>query len=298
MTKDTRPRLGFLGIGIMGEPMTLRLLERGWRVTAWNLTPERYARIVPAGAVPAQSPADVLAASDIVVMCVLDGPAVENCVFSERGLASCAGHGKLVIDHSTINPDTTRDIAARLFAKNGMRWVDAPVSGGPGPARDGKLTVMAGGGTQDIATARAVISDLAANFTHVGPLGAGQIAKIINQAIVGASYVLMAEALALAEAAGIDAAALPQCLSGGMADSTVLQRIYPQMHARAFYPPLSYARQLLKDMKNVKSFAHALGLDLPLVEEAVARYALYVGQGNEMADSASISRLYEKADGP
>ncbi|HTS93621.1 MAG TPA: NAD(P)-dependent oxidoreductase [Stellaceae bacterium] len=289
-----RPRLGFIGIGIMGEAMTLRLLERGWKVRIWNLTPDRYAKVLPAGAIEMSSPAAVAAASDIVLMCVLDANAVRNCVFGEQGLASASGSGAIVIDHSTINPDVTREVAGKLRAANGMRWIDAPVSGGPLFARDGTLTVMAGGDSADIAAIASVMTDLAGSFTHVGSLGAGQTAKILNQAIVGTGYVLMAEALALAEAAGLEAAKVPQCLSGGFADSMLLQKIYPQMAARDFEPPRGYARQLLKDMKNVKGFAHAAGLELPLLETAVERYARYVESGNEMADAASISRLYER----
>jgi 3-hydroxyisobutyrate dehydrogenase len=289
-----QPALGFVGIGIMGEAMVLRLLERGFAVTAWNLTPDRYAKIVPAGAHRADSPAAVAAASDIVLMCVLDAPAVENCCFGENGLATVPAAGKVVVDHSTINPDATRDIAGRLAQRNAMRWVDAPVSGGPLAAREGTLTVMAGGDAADIEAVAPVMSALAAHFTHIGALGAGQTAKILNQAIVGTGYVLMAEALALAEAAGLDAAKLPDCLAGGHADSNLLRRLYPQMCARAFDPPLAYARQLLKDMKNVKAFAGDLALDLPLVERAVARFAEFVAAGNEMKDPASIAAFYDR----
>ncbi len=289
-----KPPLGFVGIGLMGEAMTLRLLERGWPVTVWNLTEDRYARVVPAGAVRAESPAAVAAASEIVLMCVLDGAAVRNCVFGERGLASASKSRKLVIDLSTINPDVARELAANLAATNGMRWIDAPVSGGPAAARDGTMTVMAGGAADDIAEIAPVMADLAANFTHVGPVGAGQTAKILNQAIVGTGYVLMAEALALAEAAGIEAAKLPQCLAGGHADSNLLRKIYPQMAARDFDPPRAYARQLLKDIKNVKAFARAAGCELPVIEQAVDQYERYVTQGNEMADAASVARLYDR----
>ena len=287
-------RIGFIGIGLMGEAMTLRLRERGWMVTVWNLTPDRYARVVPAGAVSAKTPAAVAAASDVVLMCVLDAAAVKNCVFGPDGLATAPRSDKIVIDHSTVNPDATRETAAALRQANGMRWIDAPVSGGPGGARDGTLTVMAGGEVGDIAEVAAVMADVAGNFTHVGPVGAGQTAKILNQAIVGTGYVLMAEALALAEAAGLDAAKLPECLAGGHADSNLLRKIYPQMAARDFEPPRGYARQLLKDMKNVQAFARAAGCDLPLIEQAVKSYAEYVGRGNEMADAASISRLYDR----
>jgi len=290
-----KPALGFIGIGIMGEAMALRLLEQGFAVTAWNLTPDRYAKVVPAGARRAESPAAVAAASDIVLMCVLDAPAVENCCFGENGLATAQGAGKIVVDHSTINPDATRDIAARLRQRNGLRWVDAPVSGGSPAARDGTLTIMAGGGAADIAAIAPVMSALAGHFSHIGALGAGQTAKILNQVIVGTGYVLMAETLALAEAAGLDAAKLPDCLAGGFADSNLLRKLYPQMCARDFDPPRAYARQLLKDMKNVKGFAGGLDLDLPLVERAVARFAEFVAAGNEMKDPASIASFYGRA---
>jgi 3-hydroxyisobutyrate dehydrogenase len=293
-------RLGFIGIGIMGEAMTLRLIDKGWRATVWNLTPDRYARVAPAGADIADSPAAVAAASDVVLMCVLDAAALENCCFGAagNGLATAAGEGKIVIDLSTINPEATRDVAARLRQRNRMRWIDAPVSGGPGAARAGTMTVMAGGDAGDIAAVAGIMADMAGHFTHVGPLGTGQTAKILNQAIVGTGYVLMAEALALAEAAGLDAAKLPDCLAGGFADSALLRKIYPQMCARAFEPPTAYARQLLKDLKNVKSFAQAQGCDLPLLETAVAQYDAYVGAGNEMTDSASVSLLYERRSRP
>jgi len=288
-----RPRLGFLGIGLMGEAMVRRLLDRGWSVTVWNLEPERLSLVVPHGAVAAPSPAAVAAASDIVLSCVLHAEAVENVCFGSTGMAtapeSCAG--KLLIDLSTIAPDAARGVAARLRAL-GMGFVDAPVSGGPPASRDGTLTVMAGGDAADFARAESVLRELGRNVTRMGEVGAGQTSKVLNQAIVGAGFLVMAEALALAEAAGIDAAALPACLAGGFADSALLQRIYPLMQRRAFDPPLGYARQLLKDMKAVKEFAHGLGLDLPVVEEATARFAAYVAQGNEMADSVSVIRLY------
>jgi 3-hydroxyisobutyrate dehydrogenase len=290
-----KPRLGFIGIGIMGSQMTLRLLERGWRVTAWNLEPEALDKVTPAGAVAAASPKAVAEASDIVLMCVLHTEAVRSCVFGANGIAAAEGtRGKLLVDFSTIDPAASREMAARLAREVGIGWVDAPVSGGPTASREGSLTVMAGGEAGDVERARAVVSDLAANFTHMGPAGAGQTTKVLNQAIVGTGYVLMAEALILAEKAGIDAARLPQALAGGHADSNLLRKLYPQMEKRAFEPPLSFARQLLKDMKFVKEFAHGLGLDLPVIESAVHQYAEYVGRGNEMADSASVVRLYEK----
>jgi 3-hydroxyisobutyrate dehydrogenase len=288
-----RPKLGFIGIGLMGEAMTRRLLDRGYDVTAWNLEPERLDTVVPHGARAAASPAAVTAASDVILMCVLHTAAVEACAFGPEGIANSARPDKILVDLSTADPAATREFAARLKRDTGMGWVDAPVSGGPAAARDGTMTVMAGGAPEDIARIRPLMSDMAANFTHMGPSGAGQTTKMINQAIVGTGYVLMAEALVLAERAGVDAALLPQCLAGGHADSNLLRKLYPQMQARDFEPPRAYARQLLKDMKAVKEFAHGLDLTLPVVESAAERYADYVAQGNEMADSASVVRLYD-----
>jgi 3-hydroxyisobutyrate dehydrogenase len=288
-----KPTLGFIGLGLMGTAMSLRLLEKGWAVNVWNLEPESMALVVDAGATGKTSPAEVTRDSDIVLMCVLHTEAVEQCVFGRDGIAVTASANKILIDHSTIDPVKSRQFAERLQAETGMAWIDAPVSGGPGAARQGTLTVMAGGNAGSVAATAAVISDLAANFTHVGPSGAGQAAKVINQAIVGTTYVMMAEALMLAEAAGIDAAKLPQCLAGGHADGTLLQQLYPRMQARSFDPPLAYARQLLKDMLAVQSETRRFGLDLPLIERAVEQHRAHVAGGNEMADPASIVRLYE-----
>jgi 3-hydroxyisobutyrate dehydrogenase len=288
-----KPTLGFIGLGLMGTAMSLRLLEKGWAVNVWNLEPERISPVVNAGAIGKASPAEVTRDSDIVLMCVLHTQAVEQCVFSRDGIAMTASAGKILIDHSTIDPARSRQFAERLHAETGMKWIDAPVSGGPNAARQGTLTVMAGGNPESVAASAAVMSDLAANFTHVGPSGAGQAAKVINQAIVGTTYVLMAEALMLAEAAGIDAAKLPQCLAGGHADGNLLQQLYPRMQSRSFEPPLAYARQLLKDMLAVQLEVRSFGLDLPLIERAVEQHRAYVAGGNEMTDPASIVRLYE-----
>lgn len=289
-----KPKLGFVGIGFMGEAMTRRLLDQGYQVTVWNLEPERLDTVVPHGAIAAASPAAVMRASDIVLTCVLHADAVENCVFGPDGIASAAKAGQRLVDLSTCDPARTRQMAERLKRETGVPWVDAPLSGGPPAARDGTMTVMAGGTPDDVDAIRPLMADMAGNFTHMGPSGAGQVAKIINQAIVGTGFLVMAEAVTLAAASGIDAARLPACLAGGMADSTLLQRIYPQMLARAFEPPRSYGRQLLKDMKAVKEFAHGLDLDLPLIELAVARFAVHGESGGAMRDSAAVVDLYAR----
>src|SRR4030088_1646511 len=142
---SAKPRLGFIGLGLMGTAMSLRLLEKGWAVNVWNLEPERMGPVVEAGAVAEASPAEVTRDSDIVLMCVLHTQAVEQCVFGRDGIAVTASAGKILIDHSTIDPTRSRQFAERLHAQTGMKWIDAPVSGGPNAARLGALTVIAGG---------------------------------------------------------------------------------------------------------------------------------------------------------
>jgi 3-hydroxyisobutyrate dehydrogenase len=284
-------RLGFVGLGLMGAPMTRRLLSQGWTVSVWNREPERYAEVP--GAQVLDSPAAVRAASDVVIFCVLDGRAVEECCFGPTGLSRAAG-ADLLIDTSTINPDKARELAARLKAEAGMDWVDAPLSGGPALAEKGALASFVGGDAEAVARATPVLKDLTANLTHLGPLGAGQTAKIVNQAIVGASYLLMAETLALVKGAGLDPAQFPRALAGGLADSQALQRIFPQMANKAFEPPTGYARQLDKDLKNLKAHIDQWGLTLPMIEAVVERYHAWA-QNNPMADGTSISLTYEKS---
>lgn len=293
MSQQAQSRLGFIGTGLLGSAMVRRLLDLGYQVTVWNRARERLAPLIEAGAIEAPSPRAVTEASDIVMLCVLNTPAVSECVWGENGVAAATGRGRLVIDFSTIDPEVTRDVASRLTEASGTDWLDAPVSGGPAVALKGELAIMVGGTPSAYARGKALLAQLGANVTHMGPPGAGQSAKIINQAIVGTGFVMMAEALTLARAAGIDAARMPACLAGGYADSPLLQIIYPRMVNAAFDPPAGFARQLLKDMKAVQEFAEGFGVTLPLVDTATDRYDVYVGQGNDMAESASIIRLYE-----
>lgn len=290
MSHGRRPfRLGLIGLGIMGAPMARRLRAKGWPLTVWNLEPERFEMVKLSGAAWAETPAAVRAASDVVMLCILGDAAIESVCLGADGLASQGG-ARMLVDFSTTSAETTRAVAGKL----GMDWLDAPMSGGPQAAEDGGLTIMAGGDAGLYERLRPILDDLGDNTTLMGPLGAGQMTKVINQAIVGANYVLMGEVLAMAEAAGIDAGKLAVCLRGGMADSTVLQRIFTQMQARDFDPPRSYARQLNKDLHAVEKVAARLKLDLPVLETAISQYDRYAAAGNEMEDGASVSRLYEK----
>ncbi|HMH71694.1 MAG TPA: NAD(P)-dependent oxidoreductase, partial [Bradyrhizobium sp.] len=212
-------KLGYLGLGMMGFPMTRRLVSAGHDVTVWNRSPGKAAALVAAGAKAALHPSDVAATASILFMCLTDAAAVEKVVFGPDGLATATGSGKLVVDFSSIHPDAARAIAARLKLANGMGWIDAPVSGGTIGAEEGTLAVMAGGDAADIERARPYVLAMARRFTHMGPTGAGQTTKLCNQVIVGCAMAVLAEATRLAVNAGIDARRLPEALAGGFADS-------------------------------------------------------------------------------
>jgi 3-hydroxyisobutyrate dehydrogenase len=287
-------RIGLVGLGIMGAPIAQRLREKGFALTVWNLEPERFDAVRGSGAQWAASPADVWAASDLVLVCVLGDDAIESVCFGEQGFATATGGAGVLVDLSTTSPKATLELAERLKSAKGAGWIDAPMSGGPQPAREGNLTLMIGGEEALCQAVDPVLRAFAANVTRMGELGSGQKTKILNQAIVGVNYILMAELLATAKAAGIDPDLLPICLKGGLADSAILQRIYTQMAAEDFDPPRSYARQVNKDLKSVAKFVESLGLDMPLMDLAIARYAEYAEAGNDMQDSASVSRLYQR----
>ncbi len=292
MAANGKPTLGFIGLGIMGTAMVERLLARGNTVTVWNLEPERIPPMVEKGAVAAASPRAVAEASDVVMLCVLDTTAVESVVFGKEGVAEAGSADKIIIDHSTAMPLPTADMAKRLFDQTGARWIDAPISGGPAFAREGKLTVMAGGDEAAFNTVLPILHDIAQNVTLMGPAGAGQMTKVINQGICGVTYVLMAEVLRLAEKGGIDAARIPDCLTGGHADSTLLHFAYPKMQKRDFEPPASLTRQMLKDLHNVGSEAERLALDLPLIRSAEERFRKHAEAGNAMRETCSVYELY------
>ncbi len=292
MAPHDRPRLGFIGLGLMGSAMVERLMAQGRKAAVWNLEPERVPPLTAKGAVAMPSPRAVAAASDVVLVCVLDTTAVESVVFGPDGIANGASADKILVDHSTAMPLPTADMAKRLQAKTGMRWVDAPVSGGPGFAREGRLTAMAGGEPAAFDAVLPVMREYAANITLMGPVGAGQMTKVINQGICGVTYVLMAEVLRLAEEGGIDAARIPDCLAGGHADSTLLRYAYPRMQRRDFEPPASLVRQMLKDLHNVDGEARRLSLDLPLIRVAEERFRRYADAGGGMRETSSIYELY------
>jgi 3-hydroxyisobutyrate dehydrogenase-like beta-hydroxyacid dehydrogenase len=290
---STQPRLGYVGVGLMGLPMVKHLLPRGYAVKAYDIVPAQVEAARAAGAQVATSPADAAAGVDFVLLNLPTNEAVEEAVFGADGVAAVMRPPQLLIDFSTIRVDRCKAWAARLEAQTGCRWIDAPVSGGPPASGTGTLTVMAGGDAADIERARALFADVAARFTHMGPAGAGMVAKMLNQLIVGCGYAVMAEAAVLAEAAGIDASRLPECLGGGHADGSLLQRIYPRMVARDFAPQ-GYARQLLKDLEMVNEFAGGMKAPTPMMGEALSLYRMLVHLGHSELDGVALVKLYGK----
>jgi 3-hydroxyisobutyrate dehydrogenase len=281
-------KFGYVGVGLMGGPMTKHLVSKGHSVLAYDIVPER------SGA--ADSPAGACAGVDAVLLNLPTNESVEEVVFGAKGVASAIRPPQLVVDFSTIKVDNGKRFAAALKHKTGCSWVDAPVSGGPPAAANGSLTVMAGGDKADIERLAPLWKDVAARFTHMGPVGAGLAAKMINQLIVGCGNAVMAEAALLADAAGIDAARIPACLAGGHADSTLLQQIYPRMTARDF-APRGYARQMLKDLEMVNELAAHLHAPLPMMGQALSLYRLLVHLGHSEVDTSGIFKLYQPEEG-
>jgi 3-hydroxyisobutyrate dehydrogenase len=289
----SKANVGYVGVGLMGLPMAKRLLSLGYRVRAYDIAPQCIAAARAAGASPAASAADAVQGSDLVLINLPTPEAVEAAVFGEKGVASALKPPQLLVDFSTIKVYQCKAFARRLREMTGAGWIDAPVSGGPPASGNGTLTVMAGGEAAEIERARPLFADVAGRFTHMGPSGAGMAAKMLNQLIVGAGHAVMAEAVVLAEAAGIDPARLPECLAGGLADSALLQKLYPRMVKRDFAPQ-GYVRQLLKDLEMVNEFAGALKAPTPMMSEALTLYRMLAHLGHTELDTAAVLKLYER----
>ena len=283
-------KLGYIGIGLMGRPMVLRLLAAGHEVTVWNRSQDKLAPVLEKGAKAAASPAEVARAADIVMMCVTDQRAAEEVLFGAHGVSKAEVQDKLLVDFSSIAPASARDFAKRL-ADKGMGMIDAPVSGGVPGAEKGALAIMAGGKAEHIERARPIVMQLAQRFTRMGDSGAGQVTKLCNQIIVGSLFPVIAEAMRLAEAAGVDAKLLPEALKGGFADSLPLQIFGARMAARLFEPPLGTNNIMLKDLENAAAVAQEFGVSLAMAQSAADLYRLMRTQGKGEKDPAVLVEL-------
>jgi 3-hydroxyisobutyrate dehydrogenase len=290
-------KLGYLGLGMMGFPMTRRLINAGYDVTVWNRSVGKAAALVEAGAKLAAQPCDLASGADTIFMCLTDAAAVEEVVFGAGGLATVAGQGKLVVDFSSIHPDAARSIAARLKAKNGMGWIDAPVSGGTKGAEEGTLAVMAGGDAADIEKVRPIVLAMARRLTHMGPTGAGQTTKLCNQVIVGCAMAVLAEAARLAVNAGIDANRLPEALAGGFADSIPLQLFVPRMVQAIHSPPSGHIATMLKDLDTVIDVARDTSSPVPMSALAAQLFRMAKATLGADADALEIYKLSARQSG-
>lgn len=267
----------------MGGPMSERLRSFGWQVTGYDIVPERSA--TPSAAEAARN-------AEVVLLNLPTNEAVKEAVFGPHGVAAAVSAAQLVVDFSTIPVDECRSHAARLAAGTGCRWVDAPVSGGPPAAAAGTLTVMAGGDERDIERLAPLMKDIAGRCTRMGPVGAGLAAKMINQLIVGVGHAMLAEAVALCEKAGVDAARIPECLGGGYADSNLMKAYWPRMAGRDF-APRGYVRQLLKDLEMVNKWAAGLDAQRPMLSQALFLYRELAARGHTELDTSAVMKLYD-----
>ncbi|MGH3442372.1 MAG: NAD(P)-dependent oxidoreductase [Nitriliruptorales bacterium] len=251
-------RVGFIGLGIMGRGMAANLLGAGFDVTVWNRTRDRMEPLLAQGAAPADDPARLAGAVDVVVICVSDSPDVEEIVLGEGGVLAGAREGSLVVDMSTISPDATRRLAERL-AERGIGMVDAPVSGGSEGAERGTLSIMVGGEAADVARAMPLLEAMGSTVTHVGGHGAGQAAKLCNQILVVVTMLGVSEALVFAAAHGLDLERTLEAVSGGAAGSWMLSNRGPQVLAGDWRPGFTIDLQQ-KDLRLVLDAADEQGV--------------------------------------
>lgn len=287
-----RPRLAYIGLGLMGGPMSRHLVARGWVVHGHDIRPQALEQAAENGVVPHASARDAVQGCELVLLNLPTTEAVEDVVFGPQGIAAVLQPPQRVVDFSTIRVDIGRACTARLRRERGCAWVDAPVSGGPVAAGSGTLTVMAGADADDQAAVEPLMRDVAQRFTVLGPPGSGLVAKMLNQLMVGCLHATVAEFTAAAEAAGIEADRVPEALAGGHADGVLFQQIYPRMRARDF-APRGYARQLLKDLDMVLAWTKELQVPTPMTAQAQTLYRMLARLGHQELDTSALLKLYE-----
>lgn len=291
---SAKPSLAYIGVGLMGGPMVARLAALGYQLRIFDADSGRQAAATASGAIGTTSPKDCAVGADFVLLNLPSQGAVEAVAFGEAGLSKALSSPQIVVDFSTVSPDFCRRISTCVMEASGCEWIDAPVSGGPSAAAEGTLTIMAGGSDRAIARARALLADIGRQFTHVGGPGMGSVAKMIAQLVVGTNYAVLAEAVRLAEAAGMDAALLPECVKYGHADGVLMQQLYPRIAAHDF-APRAYAHQLLKDLDMVQDLARTSGTATPMSAQAAQLFRLLIAAGHGDIDGTGIYRLYEGA---
>jgi 3-hydroxyisobutyrate dehydrogenase len=289
------PSLAFAGLGLMGVPMTRRLLAAGYPLAVWNRSAGKRELLAAEGARAVETPAQLCADAEVVMLCLADTAAVREVVFGAGGIVEGARAGQVLVDFSSLEPAATREMAAELEARTGMRWVDAPVSGGTPGAEAGTLAIMAGGRVEDIERVRPVLAHLGQRLTRMGDVGAGQVTKVCNQMIVACNALVIAEVVALAEQSGVDASLIAPALAGGFADSKPLQILAPQMAESRFEPVKWHVRTLLKDLDTAVRLSREEGSATPMSGLAVQLMRLHGSQGNLERDPATLVEQYRQS---
>jgi 3-hydroxyisobutyrate dehydrogenase len=285
--------LGFIGIGLMGKPMTLRLLNAGYRVNVWNRSQEKLTAVIDAGAQACPTVPGLVNGSDIIILCLADTAAVEAIV--NNAILAAGAAEKLLIDLSSIHPQVTRQLAGKLFKQTGMGWVDAPVSGGVAGAEQGNLAIMAGGSPEHIEIARQVLAPLYKQLTHMGDIGSGQATKICNQMLVSCNVLVIAEMINWAKHSGVAVDKIPAALAGGFADSRPLQIVAPEMAHAQFEPVKWRVKTLLKDLNMAIDIAAEQGHAVPMCGLAAQLMQLHADHGYREQDPATLIKLFERS---
>ena len=288
-------RIGFVGLGIMGQGMAANLLKAGYSLTVWNRTAARMERLVAEGARAGESPAAVAAASDIVIVCVSDTPDVQAVLLGTDGVLQGAQPGTLVVDCSTISPQATRELAAAA-ATRGVAMLDAPVSGGSEGAAKGTLSIMVGGEPAAYERALPVLQAMGKTITHVGGHGAGQTVKLVNQVLVVGNCIAMCEALLFAQAGGVDLAKTYSAVSQGAAGSWMFTNRAPQILRRDWSPGFTVDLQQ-KDLRLVLEAADELGVPLPVTGLIFQLYRTLQAQGSGSEGNHALAKALEHLAG-
>ncbi len=294
-TRPTGRPVAFIGLGTMGAAMAANLARAGFAVTAWNRTPGRAPELEDVGVRIAPNAAAAASDAEVVVLCVSDTPDVEAVLFGRDGVVEGARADTLIVDCSTIAPSGSWDLAARL-RERGLRMVDAPVSGGSEGARTATLTIFVGGEEADVEQARPVLQALGRTITHVGPIGAGQAVKAVNQVILAGAYLGVAEGIVLAIKAGLDVEQVVGALGGGAAQSWVLANRSGRMLENDY--PLGFRLALHhKDLGIALELAAQLGATMPVTALAAQLEAGLIGRGHGDDDLSAVARAIRGLSG-
>lgn len=283
--------VGFIGLGIMGKPMARNLIKAGYSLVVYDITPESVKEVEGDGAIAASSSADVARQVDVVITMLPDGPEVEDAVTGPDGILNGARSGSVVVDMSSIAPPVTLRLG-KLLADKSIRFVDAPVSGGEPRAIDGTLAIMVGGAPETVEEITPLLQAMGSSVVRVGGLGAGQVAKLVNQVLVAIHIHAMGEAFILASKAGVDPGAVFEAIKGGLAGSNVLNAKMPLVLERNFRPGFRMKLHE-KDLRNALSTAEELGLSLPVTSMVQEFLSGLVADGHGDEDHGGLVQAIE-----